>query len=95
MPEIEIAQETEGQGHWAYRVNVFDGGKRYEHHVTLGWADYDLWSRGQHAPQRVIDAAFRFLLAHESADAIMAKFDCSVIRRYFPQVDNELPGMIG
>jgi hypothetical protein len=95
MADIEIGPETEGQGHWAYQVTVFDDGRRREHHVTLSWSDYDLWSRGQHAPQKVIDALFRFLLARESASAIMAKFDCSVVRRYFPQVDDELPGMIG
>ncbi len=95
MADIEIGEETEAQGYWAYQVTVFDNGRRREHHVTLGWSDYDLWSRGQHAPQRVIDAVFRFLLARESADAIQSKFDCSVVRRYFPDVDHELPDMIG
>lgn len=94
MADIEVGEETEADNHWAYRVRVFDGGKTHDFAVTLSFQDYDLWSRGRVAPSRVIEAAFKFLLANEPATAIMNKFDCSVIRRFFPQVDQELPGML-
>jgi hypothetical protein len=94
MPEIEIGTETEAATHWAYEVRVFDGGRAHGFAVTLSFQDYDLWSRGRVAPSRVVEAAFEFLLANEPATSIMQKFDCSVIRRYFPKVDQELPGML-
>lgn len=93
MAEIEIGQETEGTNRWSYKVNVFDAGKRHTYDVTLSFQDYDLWSHGSLAPSKVVEKAFRFLLERESADEIMSRFDCSVIRRYFPEVDAELPKM--
>ncbi len=94
MPEIEIGPESETPHAWAYQVRVFDQGKTHHHDVTLSFQDYDHWSHGRVAPSRVVEAAFEFLLQREPATAVMRKFDCSVIRRYFPDVDTELPGML-
>lgn len=94
MADIEVGTETEATNHWAYDVSVFDGGRKYDYRVTLSFQDYDLWSRGRVSPSRVIESAFRYLLANEPASSIMTRFDCSVIRRYFPKVDEELPRML-
>ena len=94
MAEIEVGEETESTHHWAYEVRVFDAGRAYPFTVTLSFQDYDLWSRGRVAPSRVVEACFRYLLARESPGEIMPKFDCSVIRRFFPEVDAELPGQL-
>jgi len=94
MADIEVESETEHDTHWAYAVRVFADGRLHEYDVTLSFQDYDLWSRGRVAPSRVVEAAFSFLLKNEPATSIMNKFDCSVIRRYFPQVDQELPGLL-
>lgn len=91
MAEVEINQETEGESQWSYQVRVFENGRTHEYDVTLGFSDYDLWSRGRVAPSRVVEAAFNFLLSREPATSILSRFDCSVIRRYFPEVDEELP----
>ena len=91
MAEIEIGPETEGKNNWSYEVSVFDAGKRHKYDVTLSFQDYDLWSHGTLPPSTVVEKAFRFLLEREPASSIMSKFDCSVIRRYFPEVDKELP----
>ena len=93
MAEIEIGPETEGKHNWAYQVTVFDAGRRHRYDVTLSFQDYDHWSHGSIPPSKVVEKAFKFLLQREPADAIMSKFDCSVIRRYFPEVDTELPKM--
>jgi hypothetical protein len=95
MAEIEIITETESGNRWTYHVRVFDAGRTHDHQVTLGWADYDLWCRGRLAPEKVVKAAFAFLLSKEPASAILAKFDCSVIRRYFPEVDQEIGSFFG
>lgn len=94
MADIEVGTETEADNHWAYAVRVFDSGRTHDYAVTLSFQDYDLWSRGRVAPSRVVETAFKFLLANEPAASIMNKFDCSVIRRYFPKVDQELPAML-
>lgn len=91
MADIEIGEEQEGESQWSYDVAVYDGGKTHRYRVTLSFQDYDHWSRGRVAPSEVVRAAFAFLLDREPAGAILSKFDCSVIRRYFPEVDQKLP----
>jgi len=99
MPtSVEIGQESEEPRRWRYEVFVHEGEEegqvRHAFEVTLNWADYDHWSHGRVAPQRVVDAVFRFLLEREPPSAILRKFDCSLVRRYFPEVDQQLPRMI-
>jgi len=94
MTQIHIGREIEGRNQWSYDVQVEDQGDSHDYHVTLSWSDYDLWSHGRVAPEKVVRAAFEFLLERESPSMILAKFDCSVIRRYFPAVDQELPKLI-
>ena len=94
MTKIKIGTETEGRNQWSYDVSVSDAGCDYHYVVTLNWSDYDLWSRGRVAPEKVVRATFEFLLSREPASAILRKFDCSLVRRYFPEVDAELPRMI-
>ena len=94
MSQIDVTTETEGENHWIYQVVVDDQQVKYDYQVTLSWADYDLWSRGRVPPEKVVHAAFEFLLEREPASAILRKFDCSVIRRYFPKVDTDLPNRV-
>ena len=94
MTQIEVKHEVEGRNEWRYKVTLTDDGTTYNYDVSLNWQDYDLWTRGRVAPNRVIHAAFTFLLEREPASSIMSKFDCSVIRRYLPQVDAELPKLL-
>lgn len=91
---IEIGTETEGHNNWGYQVAVRQDGQRHEYQVTLSWPDYDLWSHGRVAPEKVVKAAFEFLLERETATSILPKFDCALIRRYFPEVDAELPTLL-
>ena len=90
MANIDIETEVDTERGWEYEVAV-DDGTTYRYAVTLNWAEYDLWCHGRIAPQRVVRAAFEFLLKREPASAILRKFDCAIIRRYFPDVDAELP----
>ncbi len=91
MAEIEIGPEHEGDAGWSYDVTVFAQGKVTQHAVTLGFADYDLWSRGRTPPSRVVTRVFEFLLEHEPASDIPARFDCSIVRRQFQDIDKVLP----
>lgn len=94
MTTIAIGVETEGTNNWAYDVRVQQGGKDYAFRVTLSWSDYEHWSHGRVAPERVVRAAFEFLLAREPAAEILSRFDCATIRRFFPEVDAQLPALI-
>jgi hypothetical protein len=94
MASIEIGPEIEGANHWRYQARVLERERSYDFDVTLSWSDYDLWCRGRAAPSEVVRAALAFLLEREPAGAILRRFDCSVIRRYFPDVDRALPGLI-
>jgi spore germination protein YaaH len=91
MADIRVKTETDSSRGWTFAVELADGGRTRDYTVTLSWSDYDHWSHGRVAPERVVQAAFEFLLARESADQIMSQFDCAIIRRYFPEVDSELP----
>ena len=73
-----------------FDVEVADAGGKSRHRVTLRRAD---WTRlaGASAPERLIDASFRFLLERERKESILARFDFSVIARYFPEFERELP----
>ncbi|MEX0775587.1 MAG: hypothetical protein WD042_07710 [Phycisphaeraceae bacterium] len=94
MATITIGTETQSGNAWIYDATVQDGGRTFHFVVTLNWSDYDLWSHGRVRPERVVEKLFEFLLDRESAVSIMPKFDCAVARRYFPEVDRELPAMV-
>ena len=54
----------------------------------------ETWERltmGTHTPERCIEAAFRFLLDREPKESILRRFDITVISRYFPEFERELP----
>lgn len=94
MAEITIQTERESPRGWLFEVAIDQNGTAHTFEVTLSWSDYDLWSRGQIAPQHVVRTAFVFLLEREPVAAIFRRFDCAVIRRYFPEVDKRLPTML-
>ncbi len=91
---INILTEVDNERGWTFTVELSDDGAEHRYTVTLGWRDYDHWSHGRVAPERVVRAVLRFLLERESPAQIMPRFDCAVIRRYFPEVDQALPKLI-
>jgi len=91
MAEIAIASAGETDNGWSYQVKLTEGGSQHQYAVTLSREDCERWAGSQGDPEQVVRAAFAFLLEREPASAILSQFDCSVIRRYFPEVDRELP----
>jgi hypothetical protein len=73
-----------------FDVTVHEGEGATRHRVSMSRADYAKLSDGGDAEQ-VIDAAFRFLLDREPKESILARFDVSVISRYFSEFERELP----
>ncbi len=73
-----------------FDVVVGEAAGASRHRVTLRRADVARLAGGR-APERLIEAAFRFLLEREPKESILARFDISVIARYFPEFERELP----
>jgi hypothetical protein len=46
---------------------------------------------GTRAPEHCIEAALQFLLDREPQESILRRFDITVISRYFPEFERELP----
>jgi hypothetical protein len=86
--EIKTEEET-GRG-WVYHAAVKQKGQTTEHTVTLAWVDHELWSGGRVAPSKVVEALIEFVL--DQGREVPRAFDAATVRRWFPEVDRELPG---
>ena len=83
-----LVTEKGGADPRLYEVVVREGGGETRHEVTLCAADLARFGAGQGAA--LVEAAFAFLLDREPKEAILARFDLSVIARYFPQFPREI-----
>ncbi len=86
-----IAARRTGDGDpMTFVVVVRDGKGETRHEVTLSRTHLSRLAPDV-AAERVIEAAFRFLLDREPKESILARFDVSVIPRYFPEFEKTLP----
>ena len=90
---IEVTQ-TGNSDPLEFDVLVSDGKGKTRHQVTMARGNFESLTHGTCAPERCIEAAFRFLLNREPKEAILARFDVTVISRYFPEFETELPRYI-
>lgn len=86
MVDIDVDAESNG----TYRVIVTTDGSSSTHTVTVQSDDLSRLGSGS-SGEDLVEASFRFLLDREPVEAIMSRFDLSVISRYFP----EYPDRIG
>jgi hypothetical protein len=82
MVDIAIA----AAGERCYDVTV-DGASRHRVSVPARFGNEDL--------DRVVRVSFEFLLECEPASAILPEFSLTVIGRYFPEYEAELPRRLG
>lgn len=87
---IEVRRTDDGQP-VTFQVIVREGAGETRHQVTVSREDCARLTRGEHEPERLIEAAFRFLLDREAKESILGRFDLTVISRYFPEFERELP----
>lgn len=79
------------EGGWLFQVSVVEAdGSTSEHQVTLKESDYQRLTAGRIAPERLVEESFRFLLEREPKEAILSRFDLTVISRYFPEYEEEI-----
>jgi hypothetical protein len=87
---IEIRRTGEGDP-LEFEVVVREGKGETRHDVTMAQETCERLTAGKHTPERCLEAAFRFLLDREPKESILGRFDVSVISRYFPEFERELP----
>jgi hypothetical protein len=74
-----------------FEVVVREGKGETRHHVTISRKMCERLTAGTHTPEACLEAAFRFLLDREPKESILGRFDATVISRYFPEFERELP----
>jgi hypothetical protein len=87
---IEVSRTGAGEP-MEFEVVVREGKGESRHQVTMAKDTYQRLAGGQHTPERCLEAAFRFLLDREPKESILRSFDVTVISRYFPDFERELP----
>lgn len=90
---IEVKQTGHSEP-LAFDVVIREAGQSTRHQVTLSARDRDRLGQGACRPERLIEACFRFLLDREPKEAILSRFDVSVISSYFPDFETALPRYI-
>jgi len=74
-----------------FEVTVREGKGETRHHVTMSRETYDQLATGKYTLERCLEATFQFLLDREPKETILRSFDVTVISRYFPEFERELP----
>ena len=77
-----------------FDVTLREGKSETRHRVSLSKEDHARLGGGAQG-EAVITAAFRFLLDREPKEAILARYDVSVISRYFPEFETTLARDLG
>lgn len=89
MSAVSVRQIAEGEP-LVFEARVSDEKGETQHRVTLSRMDFERLRNGA-TPERLVEAAFRFLLDREPKESILGRFDVSVISHYFPDFERKLP----
>jgi hypothetical protein len=79
---------------YEFDVTVREQGTETRHRVTMAEPTYRKLAGDQATAERVIEAAFEFLLDHEPKESILRGFDVTVISRYFPSFEKDIAGYL-
>jgi hypothetical protein len=88
-PHVDVRCGRDGD-RWLCLVRVREGPFATEHRVAVTAADLARLDPGAADPERLVRAAFAFLLERESASSILRAFDLPVIGRYFPGWEDDV-----
>ncbi len=73
-----------------FMVTIEEKGSRSEHVVTLDDSYYQNLTAGKITKEELIKRSFEFLLMKEPKESILSEFNLRVIKKYFPEFENEL-----
>ncbi len=91
MIEVKLTKTADP---YEFDVSVREGGTESHHHVTMTESTYRKLSGEGVGPERVIQAAFEFLLDREPKESILSSFDVTVISRYFPSFEEDFTNYV-
>lgn len=83
---IDIEKNEEGD----FRVIVREGDSRSSHTVMVQADYYEKLAGGRISVEDLIRKSFEFLLEREPKEAILGRFDLTIIARYFPEYESEI-----
>ena len=83
-----IRVERKGQNE--FLVVVTERGSSTKHIVTLEEDYYQKMTKGRISKEQLIERSFSFLLARESKESILRRFNLRVIKRYFPEYESRV-----
>lgn len=85
-PSIDVSCEPVGDG-WTCHVTVTEGSRSTSHEVMVTRPDLARLAPGAATPDDLVRRSFAFLLARESKESILRRFDLPLIGRYFPEYE--------
>ncbi len=86
---IDVRCAPAGDG-WTCRVTVDGAASSTTHEVSVSGADVARLDPGAAEPDDLVRRSFEFLLARESKESILARFELPLIGRYFPEYEREI-----
>ena len=91
---ISVSQ-TAHQPKLEFAVDVRDDRGATHHTVTLDSATFARLGAAHSAtPEAFVHAVFEYLLEREPKESIMSRFDVTVVSRYFPEFEDEIPSYL-
>jgi hypothetical protein len=94
MSKPSISVTPHPGGGLTFDVIVRDARGESQHRVTIGTDEAQRWAELGAEPPRCVEAVMRFLIDREPKESILSAFDTNVVRRYFPEFDDALPGYL-
>lgn len=94
MSEVSVECLPAGEG-WTCRVRVSDAGSTTDHEVSVSRAELERFARGTDDPHALVRESFGFMLEREPKEAILRRFELSVIERYFPAYPADIARRLG
>ena len=89
MTPLEVSCATTGTG-WSCAVTVGVDPAATHHQVEVSAPEVERLAPAAADPEALVRAAFEFLLTREPREAILRRFELSVIGRYFPDWEEEV-----
>jgi hypothetical protein len=94
MSKPSISVIPQPGGGLSFDVIVRDARGESRHRVTIGTDEARRWAELGAEPPQGVEAVMRFLIDREPKESILSAFDTKVVRRYFPDFDDALPGYL-
>ena len=97
MPDpsvVTVDCQSDGPG-WRCTVTVGTDARASRHEVTVSSEDLARLAPKGITVERLVEASFDFLLAHEPRESILRSFELPVISHYFSDYEPEIRQRLG